>query len=348
MARSRLTIIALLLLGIVGAACSGSGESDTSATSKPSSKGASTSTTPAVPSARDVLPAVTPRATSLAETLRTPDGRDRTYHVYAASSVASGQSGPRVPLLVALHGGTGWGTQFERTSGFDGIAEANGFVVVYPDGVGVGPNQANRTWNSGACCGVAQREDVDDVTFVRMLIERLRSQYPIDSKRVFAAGHSNGGMQAYRLACELADQIVAVGVQSSSLEFDGCRPAKPVSLLHIHGTADQNVPIRGGIGAQAISGVSFHPPIDGIKTFAGLDGCPPTPSQSTDPENADVSIQTWGPCDDGTEVRFMTVAGAPHAWMGSHAVIQRPGNAPYAKLDSSAVIWRFLIAHPRA
>ncbi|MGZ6979192.1 MAG: alpha/beta hydrolase family esterase [Acidimicrobiia bacterium] len=348
MANSRPAIIALLLLGIVGAACSGGGESGKGTTPKPSPKGSSTSTTPAAARATEALPAVTPRATTLHGTLRTPDGRDRTYHLYVPSTVGTGRSGPRVPLLVALHGGTGWGTQFERTSGFDGIAEANRFIVVYPDGVGVGPNQVNRTWNSGACCGAAQREDVDDVTFVRMLIERMRSQYPIDPSRVFAAGHSNGGMQAYRLACELADQIVAVGVQSSSLELDDCRPARPVSLLHIHGTADQNVPIGGGIGAEAISGVSFRPPIDGIRTFAELDGCPATPSHSTDPANADVSIQTWGPCDDGTEVRFMTVAGAPHAWMGSRSVIQRPGNVPYAKLDSSAVIWQFLITHPRA
>ncbi len=194
---------------------------------------------------------------------------------------------------------------------------------------------------------VARRENVDDVTFVRMIIERMQSQYAIDPARIFAAGHSNGGMQAYRLACELADQIVAVGVQSSALEIDGCTPAHPVSLLHIHGTADQNVPIRGGVGANAISGVSFRPPVNGATTFAALDGCPARPRASIDPDNADVSIQTWGPCADGTEVRFMTVHGAAHAWMGSRGVSRRPGNPTYTNLDSSAVIWRFLVNHPR-
>ncbi len=295
----------------------------------------------------DVRPAVTPKSGTIEATLQTPDGRVRTYHLYVPSTIAPGPSGPPVPLLVALHGGLGWGTQFERTSGFDGLAEANRFIVVYPDGVGVGPNQVNRTWNSGECCGVAKRLNVDDVTFIRMLIERLRSQYPIDPARTFAAGHSNGGMQAYRLACELSDQIVAIGVQSASLELDGCRPAQPVSLLHIHGTGDQNVPIDGGIGANALSGVSYRPPIEGIKTFAGFDGCPATPSRSTDPANADVSIQTWRPCHGGTEVRLMTVTGAAHAWMGGHSLVHRPGNPAYPDLDSSAVIWKFLINHPR-
>jgi polyhydroxybutyrate depolymerase len=154
-------------------------------------------------------------------------------------------------------------------------------------------------------------------------------------------------MQAYRLACELADRIVAVGVQSASLELDGCTPAQPVSLVHIHGTADQNVPINGGIGANAISGVSYRPPMYGATTFAAINGCGDRTRDSIDPANADVSTRTWRPCRDETEVRFITVAGAAHAWMGSRVVVRRRGNSTYPKLDSSAVIWSFLINHPR-
>ena len=107
-------------------------------------------------------------------TLRTADGRDRTYHLYVPPNL---EPGTPVPLLVALHGGTGWGTQFEQNSGFDQLADRYGFIVVYPDGVGVGRNgTALRTWNGGGCCGPAARQEVDDVGFIRQLVEQLRTR----------------------------------------------------------------------------------------------------------------------------------------------------------------------------
>jgi poly(3-hydroxybutyrate) depolymerase len=292
-------MVALMVVAMVGSACSGGGDSEAqpgahsvSDTNGRSTTSSTRSTTPGP----EVLPAVEPKATTIAATLRTPDGRDRTYHVYVPSTLATGGSASaRVPLVVALHGGLG----------------------------------------------------VDDVTFIRMLIEHLRTQHPIDPARIFAAGHSNGGMLAYRLACELADTIVAVGVQSAALEVDGCQPAQPVSLLHIHGTADENVPINGGTGPNAVSGVSFRPPRAGAKAIATGSGCPPNPRRSTEVTNRDISIDTWGPCPDGTEVRFMTIDGAPHAWMGAPANAQRRGVPSYAGLDASAVIWKFLITNPR-
>jgi polyhydroxybutyrate depolymerase len=164
---------------------------------------------------------------------------------------------------------------------------------------------------------------------------------------VFAAGHSNGGILAYRLACEASDVFAAVGVQSSSLEIDACRPSHPVSVIHIHGTADRNVPIDGGKGPNGISGVSFRRPIRGARTLARADGCGAHPTTRTDPTNPDVTITRWRSCDDATEVRFVAVKGASHAWMGHPTAIPRVVGEPYEKLDSTDVIWRFLSAHPR-
>ena len=359
--RSTLFVLTLVGLAVVVVACSGGGEhsgaasegSTTAPRPSPSTTTSPTvtSTTTVSPSPGNltVLPAVTPRSTTIDATLTTPDGRARTYHVYVPSTVPRGSSaGPAAPLLVALHGGVGSGTQFERNSGFDGLAEANRFIVVYPDGTGTGPSgTALRTWNGGACCGSAVRNNVNDVEFIRLLIQQLESQYPIDRSRVFAAGHSNGGILAYRLACELSDQIVAIGVQSTSLELDHCRPSQPVSLLHIHGTADHNIPIGGGRGTSGISGVSFQPPINGVQAIAAADGCAAAPVEATDPANADVTTQTWQSCGADTTVQFIKVAGASHAWMGHPGGAVALGGAPYTKLDSSLTIWTFLAAHPR-
>jgi len=291
-----------------------------------------------------VLPAVPAIGGSTDDSIVTPDGRTRTYHVYVPSQLPAGP----VPLLLAFHGGTGWGQQFERSSGFDGLAEANGFIVVYPDGVGNGADETNlRTWNGGGCCGAAARHNVDDVGFVNQLLDTLEATYSIDTHRVFATGHSNGGILSYRLACELSDRIVGAGLQSGTLEIDRCSPTQPVSLLHIHGTADTNLPIDGGRGADSIAGVDFVSPRKSIGTLAVADGCTTATVEAIiDPTNPDITIRDWTGCTAGAEVKWMEVRGAGHGWMGRTSA--NPNAAPaYQGLDASLTIVTFLLEHPR-
>ena len=93
---------------------------------------------------------------------------------------------------------------------------------------------------------------------LRLLVADVASAYAVDPDRVYAAGHSNGGIMALRLACEASDVFAAVGVQSSALGITTCEPRNPVSLLQIHGTADTNVPIDGGRGS-GLADVDFRP-----------------------------------------------------------------------------------------
>jgi polyhydroxybutyrate depolymerase len=329
----------LLAVVLLGAACSGSSGSTATAP-------ASTTTTAApavvVTDTTGVHAAVEPLAKTTDGSIATPDGRNRTYHLYVPTTLPA-----KAPLLVALHGGTGWGTQFERNSGFDGLAEANGFIVVYPDGIGVGADGTQlRTWNGGSCCGPAVKQQVDDVAFIRLLVQHLESEHDIDPARVFATGHSNGGILAYRLACELSDVIDAIGVQSSSLEVSTCAPPMLVSALQIHGAADQNIPIDGGLGPNAISGVAFNRPSDAAATLSKANGCFDPPTTTTDPTNTDLQTTSWS-CPHDVQVAFVEVAGANHAWMGHTVGGSGKIGPPYTKLDSSLAIWTFLSQHPR-
>lgn len=276
--------------------------------------------------------------------MRTADGRERTYHLYVPSSLPADRP---VPLLLALHGGTGWGTQFERASGFDGIAEANGFLVVYPDGietaVKITPN--GRVWNGGDCCANAVREGVDDVGFLVQLIDELSASRSVDSSRVFAAGHSNGGIMAYRLACERPDKVRGIGLQSGWMGIDSCSPSRPISAVHIHGTGDENAPFDGGRGARSISGADARAALDSIGMLAAGDGCGSAPSEEV---AGAVTTIAW-PCPDGIRVELLAVEGAPHPWMtpdaGGRAASVDEGEA-YSGFDSSARIWAFLAAIP--
>ena len=358
--RSRCLTIVLIGLAVLSA-CSGTEESSDPPTSVPSPDSTSTtsttsvvvdsSTSTTVPVEFDPYAGVNPGRAAIGtvtnQVIETPDGRSRHYRLYEPSGLGAGEE---VPLLIALHGGLGSSGQFAVNSGFDDLAEANGFIVAYPDGMGALPNGGGpQTWNGGYCCGPAVRQGVDDVGFVSALIDDVEDAHPIDPSRVFVAGHSNGAIMAYRLACELSDRIVAIGVQAGSLGVDDCQPSRPVSVFHLHGLADTNHPIDGGVGS-GVAGVEFRSARDAVSMMAGLDGCDPSPTISSVSSNSDLEISAWTGCGDGATVMLVTVAGATHAWMGHPAASAAAANyvgEPYLGFDASRAIWSFLAAHPR-
>lgn len=338
-ARLLLAACALLLV-----ACSGpSGDAYSTSSISPSSTiNGTIDSKDASPSTYDpyagTLAAVDPSGRSSEGSITTPDGRVRTYRLYVP---ASAESGGRLPLLMALHGGLGWGAQFEANSGFDGLAEANRFIVAYPDGTNNRPGDIKLlTWNGGLCCRPAAGLQVDDVGFLRALIDRLEAEQPVDPSRVLVTGHSNGAILAYRLACELSDQILAIGVQSGVVGVP-CHPSQPVSVFHLHGLADSNIPIEGGRGSGP-SAVEFPSPREAASGFAALNGCQVGPTEQSDASNADVLSRLWSQCAGGSEVRFVTVTGASHAWMGHPTSAQNLVGTPYMALDASRAIWSFL------
>jgi polyhydroxybutyrate depolymerase len=319
-----------------GGAAAASGPATTATGSTASGSTARTGAEPFDPYA-GARPAVTATGARREGTLVTPDGRTRTYRTYVPASRASAAP---LPLLVALHGGFGTGAQFELSSRFDALAEANGYVVVYPDGVGsrLAPDLV-QTWNGGGCCGPAVSQQVDDVTFVRLLIDQVARDTGADTTKVVVAGHSNGAILAHRLSCELADRLMAIGVQAGGLEVASCTPVRPVSVLHLHGLADTNVPFAGGVGSGA-AGVAFRPVRETMDAHVRADGCATTPVVQAAADPAVVAT-TWGSCTAGAVVRLVTVEDASHAWMGSDRGTSGLAGTPSTRLDASRAIIAF-------
>lgn len=265
-------------------------------------------------------------------------GRDRTYRLYVPSDLPEAP----VPLFIGLHGGGGWGDQLAATDQIEGFAESNGFIVVHPDGVklAVGPGGV---WNGGVCCGVAARQRVDDVAFLDALIDVIASGHRIDPHRVFAFGHSNGGIMSYRLACDLAERVVGIGVVAGTLGVEECDPSHPVSVIHVHGTADENIPIGGGTGSESVAGVRFPSPRDGFDALATENGCPRGEEQT----EGDITREHREPCDAGTAAVFVTIATAGHGWPGGTGWITSGGRDAYRSYDATHAVVAFLLSHPR-
>jgi polyhydroxybutyrate depolymerase len=279
-------------------------------------------------------------ATDLVATLEV-NGRERSYRLHVPAGLEPSTSSA---LVVALHGGGGNGANMQSTIGLDAVADRESFLVAYPNGSGrLGDYLL--TWNAGNCCGYALDEQVDDTAFLRAMVADISRTYLIDPHRVFATGMSNGGMMAYRLACEAADLFAAVAPVAGALNLDSCEPAGPVSVLAIHGTADQHVLFEGG--APAVT-VDSHSRIDqsvhyAMTYWASRNGCALDATRSV---AGSVAHEFYPGCEAGAAVELIAVDGGGHAWPGA-VKFSPQGDEPSQALNAAEEIWAFFEAHPK-
>jgi poly(3-hydroxybutyrate) depolymerase len=149
------------------------------------------------------------------------------------------------PLVVALHSLFHDSSEARNEWGLDELAADKGFAVAYPDGLG-------DSWNAGTCCESSAADNIDDVGWLRSLIAHIGANYPVDLRRVYLVGFSNGGMLAYRYACEHGDEIAGIGVVAASLQVADCEPPAPTTVVSVHGLADMHVPLGGTEWSQSL------------------------------------------------------------------------------------------------
>lgn len=266
------------------------------------------------------------------------DGVTRNYLLYVPRSLDKNHP---APLLLAFHGGGGHDYNMPRFTGFDSLAESHGFLVAYPDSM-------NRHWNDGRELSTA-----DDVGFVRALISELERGYPVDPKRIYASGISNGGFFSQRLACDLADRIAAVASVAATMPeplVPNCHPAQPVSVMFIQGTKDPLVHIEGGTVARThgknvslVAAVGFwtdHDQTDKKPVSSDL------PNHDTN--GTSVHRDIYGGGKQETEVVVYTVNGGGHTWPGGqqYLPVLLVGKVNH-DIDAGEVIWEFFSRHKR-
>lgn len=265
-------------------------------------------------------------------------GRARTYLLHAPASYDGSKA---VPLLIALHGGGGNADHMRKISGVDALSDREGFIAVYPDGTGQSKNMM-LTWNAGRCCAYAMDKKVDDVGFIRDLIAEMKKKYKIDGSGIFVTGFSNGGMLAYRLACEMPDVLAAVAPVSGSLETE-CEPSAPVSMVIFHGTDDNNVPFEGGVGKKALVRLAKKPVSYAVSFWAEHNKCKGGPERSG---KGNIVVEKYGVCEKGTEVVLYKIIGGTHSWPGGKRVYAVE-DEPTAEISATETMWAFFKAHPK-
>lgn len=271
-------------------------------------------------------------AGTFSRTVRVGD-REREYLVH----VPPGDHGDSaLPVVLDFHGWAAGARDYAAYTGFDSKADAEGFLSVHPEGTGWFPS-----WNAGACCGSAQRDEVDDVAFVDVLLDDLARVARVDPARIYATGMSNGAMFAYRLACQRSERIAAIATVAGATHVEPCHPARPVPVLHIHGLSDPVAPFRGGSRWWSSFDAASVP--DVVADWGARDGCALTPYAVL--SQGEVTCTGYPGCARGAEVVLCTVQTGGHTWPGARFEIGALGAAT-EDLNATDAIWRFFQKHP--
>jgi polyhydroxybutyrate depolymerase len=249
--------------------------------------------------------------------------------------------------MIALHGQDDTGADFAQWAGFDAVADREGFVTVYP-------NAIHGRWSYGRpIAGPMPKiagETVDDVGFLRLLIDELIRKKIANPSKIYVSGASRGGLMTYTLACALSDRIAAVAPTIAAMtdhQIEDCHPSRPIPIMLIAGTNDNVLKYDGWIypaGRQ----VSVA---ETLEYWRVLDGCTGQEGGSLLPHlNPDdgtrVAVIRWTGCHKGTAVLLYKVIGGGHQ-VPSLARANDPKNeqkfgSHNRDIESAEEIWSFV------
>jgi polyhydroxybutyrate depolymerase len=268
------------------------------------------------------------------------NGLTRTYKIYVPYGYKPSRP---ATLIVAFHGGGGDMNYMARDEyyGLISKAEKENFIVVFPNGYSQFRSGKLATWNAGTCCGSARDKNIDDVGFINAMVATLKTQLTIHPQRVFAIGMSNGGMMAYRVACDLSLVFRAVASVTGTDSTISCNPKRPVPILHIHALDDTHVLFNGGAGQNSFRDKSkvtdFTSVPDTIRMWGERNKCQPEAKRVL--QKSDAYCDEYRKCADNSMVKVCVTSTGGHSWPGGY---KPRGDMPASQaISANDEIWNF-------
>ncbi len=280
------------------------------------------------------------RATGSLRYSLTMSGQKRVVIVH----VPAGYKGSaKVALVLNLHGSESTARSQEGFSGMDATADADGFIVAYPqaeieDAAGYDWNVPGEPLINGS---LPAASTPSDVTFLTSLVTDLAGQYCINLRRVYATGMSGGGRMASQLACDASGTFAAIA-PVAGLRFPGpCPAGRAVPVIAFHGTADPIDPFNGHGEPYWTYSVPTA-----ARLWALHDHCAARPDVTT--SGSGYSLTKYAACTGGAVVELYAIRGAGHEWPGGppmSAAITSVLGPQSDVLNANSRIWAFFEAH---
>ncbi len=276
----------------------------------------------------------------------TVDDVERSYRMHVPDDLDE-----PAPLVMLLHGRGGTGRHMQAYTEFDALADAEGFITVYPDGI-------DNEWSFVR--NIPGYESThDDVPFLIALLDQIAAEYPVDLTRVYVAGFSNGGFMAQRLACENPAHFAAFASVGAT-GFGGMRQVclqpgtATAPMLLMHGTSDEIVLWDGMTATRGETTVQItYPMPETLAYWAEFNQCRPE-AQSEELPKLGMSPGTYVrvlevACPQEASVVLYTVVNGGHNWPGHPEGIpaEVAGNVT-RDIDANRELWKFFEQHQRS
>jgi polyhydroxybutyrate depolymerase len=351
---------------IVGLACMLTACSSSSSSSNEGTTGPTVTTTTVAPTPVPTTVAFTKATKPLAPSSTTyvfsfrAGGRTRSYRLHVPPAATAGKP---LPLVLNLAGATQNGLLQEAQSGMDASSDRDGYLVAYPDGTRISKvltpdpvaKDAQYGFNAGYCCGDPSTNHVDDVDFLLATISNIASRTPVDLRRVYMTGMSNGGMMAYAMAAQASTYIAAIASVSGQVELPAIAPTRPVPTMEFHSVDD---PIALFNGVKNADPKLVFSVMDGIRQWVRADGCDPTPRTGKKMVGAGASagltatLVTYTGCREGASVNLWRLTGSGHVWPGAPFntgpkdtwILDGVGRGTQL-IDANELMWKFFAQH---
>jgi poly(hydroxyalkanoate) depolymerase family esterase len=283
------------------------------------------------------------------------------------------QAGSPVPLVVALHGCTQSADEFRQLTRWDQLAEAKGFVVVFPEQTTV--NNLFKCWNWFQQAHTERGSG--EPSLIAGVTQWVEQHYTIDPQRVAVNGLSAGAAMSSVMAATYPDLYAAAGVgsgceyaaTSACVGNKGTDPtqagllaylamgshARPMPVVVFHGDQDNVVPPANG--QQVVQQWQVTDRLAGggwaTPSFTGM--APAKVSSRRVPNGRSYTVRTYSDSQgadmtpwvsDGhgaAAIKYWVVHGMGHAWSGGC------GCQPFADPagpDETAAMYAFFMHHP--
>lgn len=270
------------------------------------------------------IPVADPLGPGLHSLAITSNNIQRSFLVYVPRQYHSDVA---TSLLFVFHGFSNSPECTYTNFGLEELSENNNIVTISPQG-------RNSAWNAGDCCFVSF---ANDVLFFRDMVAHLSDRLNVQQDSVYTSGYSNGGYMSYRLACEASDLVAGIfpvaGALSAQSTFSCTEQAKPVPVIHFHGTSDGTISYSNAVNAfqrypaLAVNGCSGSP----VETFLrGTARC-----------------EAFTNCNAGAYMELCTLTGMGHAWPGAQNYCSGSGcgcAGPDRNIDVLPYAWEWVVA----